>query len=134
MRRFCRLCQRETSVFVGLNQRRYRDRKGHYADWPVCDRQGVKARAFCSPRQLSLGLAHRIHYRILLYDVYAVLKKSSYLPYKLVLNGYTIYTIFARAGAVNGARSMSISVSPGLAPAPYAPHATAPIRPPGYYP
>jgi hypothetical protein len=37
-----------------------------------------------------------------LYDVYAVLKKSPYLPYKLELNSYTIYTIFARAGAVNG--------------------------------
>jgi hypothetical protein len=71
-------------------------------------------------QHLLLGLAHRILYEEYvygtLYDVYAVLKKSPYLPYKLVLNGYTIYTIFARAGAVNWpAHSMAISVSPGLA-------------------
>jgi hypothetical protein len=50
----------------------------------------------------GLGLAQRIlydsTYTVQCYDVYAVLKKSPYLTYKLVLNGYTIYTIFARAG------------------------------------
>jgi hypothetical protein len=89
-----------------------------------------------------LGLAHRILYdstSTVHYTMYTPYSRiSPDLPYKLVLNGYTYYDLYdfcsSRSRELAGPFHVDFSFPWACAPAPYAPHTTAPIRPPGYYP